>query len=347
MKKVVFCLALLCLFFTANALAGDVSTPVINGKIALMDLEAGAGKMYLTCAVEEEEKQIRFFVFDENKWEEILLPAETRAGGFLQLRIYNEIPFILFDGYDGLTLIRYENSTWYQVGKPGFASDISGLNDLGYLIKDGTPYLVFENSATKKPELMMLETNGNLQIWTSPDAAAFIPANTEQPGICMDLNQFLYTVWFDRKNEKVQVSKLIQDDEQLEDMSKGIPSKDVANLVGLFAIGNQLFLAYEDKTKGYSTSILVYNEGAAKWVPLTTPPSLSGSNFCISENKTIFMLNESGIPVRFEHTNNSWSAAEPLYENSCAGLEVCADGIHTYCAFLDANASNKLIIKQF
>lgn len=347
MKKITSCLSALCLLFSQISFASDFNSPDISGKISLMDIDVSASKIYLTCAVEEEEKQIRFFVFDENKWKEILLPAETRAGGFLELQVYNEVPYILFDSYNGLTLIRYEKETWYQVGKPDFASAVSGLNFLNYLIKDGTPYLIFENSTTKKPEIMMLETNENLQIWTSPDASALIPVNTEQPGICMDLNKSVYTVWFDRKNEKVQVSKLINDDEKFEDLSKGIPSKNVANLMGLYAIGNKLFLAYEDKSKGYSTSVLYYNQGTAKWEPVNISATLLGSNFLMTETMDIYMLNESGIPVRIAHQDNSWSSAESLHETSCSGLKICSDGINSYCAFLDESASNNLIIKKF
>ena len=327
-----------------GAYAADITAPEIDGRITLMDIAADGEKLYLTYALEEESKQIRFQVLEKNVWKEILLPADTKASSFLEIQIYNSIPYILFTGSEGMTLIKYEKGEWFHVGKPNFAAKGYSLNLLYYVIVDGTPYIILENLENKQTEIWMMETEGNLQIWTSPDASSLIPVGTEQPYICADLNNSVYTAWFDRKNEKVQVSKLINDDEQFQDISKGILSKNVANLIGLTAIGNQLYLAYEDQSRGYAITVQYYNSSSSKWEVLTTPTSMIGTSYNLANNKNIFLLNESKSVAQFSFANNTWEDAEIIHSSASESLTTCSSLESTYVAFL---SGEKLIIKLF
>jgi len=331
----------LCLL-SISVSANEMATPSITGKIALMDIASSGNNVYFTCAVEEEEKQIRFFSFNANTWNEILLPQDTKASGFLSLKIHKNIPYILFNGNEGVTLIKYEAETWHHVGKANFSAESGTQSFLDFHFKGDEPYVIFENQADKKINIVSLEINGNLQIWISPDAADAIPAGTEQPFMCMDNNETIYTVWMDRAKEKVSVSKMNEDETELIDLSKGFPSKNVANLVGFRCIGNALYLAYEDKTKSYGISVHRFNIASTKWELLSTPSSMEGTAFIMHDNANVYLSNREKKIMAFKFENNTWANGEEI-SSDATNIKTAFNGVDTYIAFLNSNQKLTII----
>ena len=324
--------------------AGEMTVPEITSKISLMDIACSGTSVYFTCAVEEEEKQIRFFSYAESKWNEILLPADAKAGGFLNLKIHNAIPYILFNNNDGISLIKYENKTWHRVGKASFSKESMGQQNLDFHFKGNEPYVIFENSATKTVNIVSLSVNGNLQIWISPDAADAIPVDTEQPFMCLDNNESIYTVWFERKKEKVTVSKFNSDESALVDLSKGILSKNVSNLIGMQCFGNSLYLAFEDKTKSYAITIQRCDLATSKWEVMNTTENFSGEGFIMTAENQILFCNESKNIVLSNYANKTWSEVETVNDTNATLLRIASYNGNVYIAFLDSNKNDKLTI---
>ncbi len=344
-------LILVLFFFVSHLGFGQIGKTIgeklTSEEVQIFDIEVNMGTPYVAYAVNSDNKHIHLIKFVNEAWEEILIPEGADVGGVLDLLFYKNTPYILYEGYSGLNLISYKDGVWHKEGKSDFASDPESYSvyDPKYIIVEDIPYIIYENKVTDRIDMHMLVKKDNIHIWSSLDAIDKIPEGSEQPGICTNLNNEIFLSWFDRENDKIGFSKITSDGEELEDMSKGIPSKSVSNLLGVKSIGNDLFLAFENSDQDYNVSIMKYNSDKKKWEILDLGLAVNAKMFNLNDNMSIVNLNENK-QASFHEYVGTYNASEAISIGESEDVKSCSNGNKVYVAYSNMANGGVLVVKE-
>lgn len=339
-----FCLSVLATF--SFGLASNLPTPSIKGTIESHDIAVNGDKVYYACAVKETEKQLQVFEYTQNSWHEILTPVECKVGGVIDLKVFNGMPYILFQGYQGLNLIKYKNSQWYTVGKLEFASDASIYWGVEFTLVDDTPYVIFENNKTKKADIRVMYTSGNIQMWTEPDFSSQIASSTRLPKLTADNSQNLFMAWTNPDKGIVSVYQCENNSESINELStKGLNTKGFGEINGVYYTDNQLYMVLRKLSNG-ELAVYRFNSGSMKWEIQTLPSTLSGNKFVITQNQSAVLHSKDKKLISLEYQNGGWSEGNNLHKTAVKEVQVASNKTNTYVAFLDA-VSGKLNIVSY
>lgn len=282
--------------------------------------------------------------YNGTDWELLGNMPPINTGDIIDFEFDNNIPYVLFSDGLGLTLVKYEKEEWFIVGKKAFAGDPAKYSTYNeeLLFVDGKPHVIYRNAVTRKIDAHVLETKGNLRIWSDMPILTEIPENAENPHLCVNDDGNIIIGYAVRKKNSISILQVDPSGEKL--VKKGASFKGATNFIDMEMIENHVHIMFEDPQDSYMTSIMQLN-AKNKFEILPGSPQVKGTQVDLLSNMAVVWKNAHGGASIVMENNGDWTIIS--LTNSNTG-HVCAatGGSKTYVAYTDKSNGKRLVVKE-
>ena len=266
------------------------------------------------------------------------------------------IPYVAFQDHSNgikLTVMKFNGTSWVNVGSPGFSSAEIFYPSLK-IDRSGVPYVAYQDAGNQYKTTVM-KFNGTS--WVSVGSPGFSAGNATYQSLAIGSDGTPYVAYRDNGNSgKANVMTFNKDTSSW--VNVGIPGVS-ANAVSYLSLDiapdGTPYVAYRDDGNNYKAMVMKLIDGYT-WIPVGGTPITSDpasfESLKIDKNGTLYLAfedNAHGFRASVVKFNGaSWvNVGNPGFSVSSASYEslaIAPDGT-LYLAYRDANSEKTSVMK--